>query len=265
MLKKTAYIVGAAFSFAVLFLGSPLMGWVFFPMLRLFAKDSLTHKINTTQRLKKTIRGFCWMTQVTGMMKADPSGFLLPEVLEPYRPRVWIANHPTLIDVFYFLAYAENTVCDVKPKHYKSFIFHNLLKQTLFVPAGDVDKTDSKFLESSEESVWMAGMMRALEAGYSVIVFPEGTRSPPSGGLHRFRLHRFRRGAFELAAKAKVPLRCFLIKAQGNMLKQKQPFWKVQEPIVCSYHWLCDEEVLDAETSRKAIATLYKSELSSHT
>ena len=60
---------------------------------------------------------------------------------------------------------------------------------------------------------------RQLALGFDVLVFPEGTRSPPGS------LHRFRRGAFEVACRSKVDTVLLGMDATPSALTKDLPFW----------------------------------------
>jgi 1-acyl-sn-glycerol-3-phosphate acyltransferase len=63
--------------------------------------------------------------------------------------------------------------------------------------------------------------MERLADGQSVLVFPEGTRSPEQG------LHELQRGAFEIARRTGVPVVPILITAAPPWLMKHQPWWAV--------------------------------------
>ncbi len=60
----------------------------------------------------------------------------------------------------------------------------------------------------------MQQALRKLESGRSVLIFPEGTRSPARG------LHRFKSGVFEIALRARVPIVPILITCEPPTLKK---------------------------------------------
>ena len=59
--------------------------------------------------------------------------------------------------------------------------------------------------------------------GFDVLVFPEGTRSPVGS------LQPFHRGAFELAARAKVPIVLLKLSCEPSALSKRLPIWKVAD------------------------------------
>ncbi len=75
-----------------------------------------------------------------------------------------IANHPTLLDVVFLVAFVDNAVCVVKDA-----LFHNFYVGFVIRMAGYVSNKDPDALIVSCEE--------ALYRGDTVIIFPEGTRS----------------------------------------------------------------------------------------
>jgi 1-acyl-sn-glycerol-3-phosphate acyltransferase len=59
-----------------------------------------------------------------------------------------------------------------------------------------------------------------LQEGFPVLVFPEGTRSPLGG------MHRFRRGAFEIAQRAGVPVVPLFLRCDPPALGKGTPVWR---------------------------------------
>ena len=103
----------------------------------------------------------------------------------PLRGTVIVANHPSLIDVLFFLSRYPNTL---------SLARHGLRRNPClgFVVSRLLLPDDATLLDLAPP---------LLAKGHNLLIFPEGTRSPQSGGLHPFR-----RGAAQLALRANAPI-----------------------------------------------------------
>jgi 1-acyl-sn-glycerol-3-phosphate acyltransferase len=105
-----------------------------------------------------------------------------------------VSNHPTLIDTLFMLAWMPRLTCVVKGSWYERFVLRWLMRGTNYIPgpgyAGDEE----------EETPVFDRMVEHLQKGFPLLVFPEGTRAPPDTLL------RFRRGGFEAAIRARVPI-----------------------------------------------------------
>ncbi len=125
--------------------------------------------------------------------------------IERGRPQVLMANHQGAYDIFALLAYLP-------------IEFKWLAKEELFrIPilgwamraAGYISidrKGKKKALESVERAV------AKIQEGTSVLVFPEGTRSPDG------KIHPFKRGGFTLAIRAGVPIVPISIRGSRDVL-----------------------------------------------
>ncbi|WP_367915431.1 1-acyl-sn-glycerol-3-phosphate acyltransferase [Leadbetterella sp. DM7] len=97
------------------------------------------------------------------------------------KPAVIIANHTSFLDILALGMLHPRTVFLVSDWVYNSPIFGKGVRFLGFYPV-------SKGLEGG-----MDQLKEKVDAGYSIIVFPEGTRSPDN------RIRRFHKGAFYLA------------------------------------------------------------------
>jgi 1-acyl-sn-glycerol-3-phosphate acyltransferase len=109
----------------------------------------------------------------------------------PEGPVVLVANHPGLFDVTALMAAIAHVTTAVKPR-----LFHRWWCRSLLRSAG--------LFEGAAGSHAIGHVVDAacarIHAGFHVLIFPEGTRSPAGS------LHRFGRTAFEIACRADVPI-----------------------------------------------------------
>jgi len=130
----------------------------------------------------------------------------------PGRPQgscVVIANHPTLMDVTAITAVLGGGCTIVKSALYRRRMLHPLL-----VGAGHVEGPGDDPISIGRVVDELVGRLRD---GFSVIVFPEGTRSP------RDRLGHFGRTAFEIACRAGVPLVSIGVRCSPRYLSKDDP------------------------------------------
>jgi 1-acyl-sn-glycerol-3-phosphate acyltransferase len=135
--------------------------------------------------------------------------------MERSAPLVVVANHPTLVDVTAVLARFDGLCCVVKAGLIRNVFVGRLLRM-----CGHIDGGDGGAMSGAAV---MQEALRRLEAGISVLVFPEGTRSPPGG------LNAFRRGAFEIASRAGVRVRPLVLTCNPPALSKGVPFWRQPE------------------------------------
>lgn len=134
-----------------------------------------------------------WSTHIVKKFEVDYT-VINPENLPKEGPVVFIANHQSYADILSFLYNIKN--------HQLSFIAKDTLGSIpvfgkwvlrirgIFIERGDVRAS----LRTINEGV------DYLKQGFSLVIFPEGTRSRSS------EMAEFKPGSFKLATKAKVPI-----------------------------------------------------------
>jgi len=129
------------------------------------------------------------------------------------KPSVIISNHQSLIDTPFMFKLYPKTIILTNDWVYNSPIF------------GLVSRLADFFTVSSGIDQIMEKLRERIEKGYSIIVFPEGTRSASHN------IQRFHRGAFYIAEELKVDIVPVLIHGSGGFLK-KGEFWGKRNPII---------------------------------
>ncbi|MEC8651547.1 MAG: lysophospholipid acyltransferase family protein [Planctomycetota bacterium] len=110
----------------------------------------------------------------------------------PDGPCIVIANHPTLVDVTAITAALGGAISIVKPG-----VYNRAMVKPLLFGLGHVEGPGPDPIRAGKV---VDDIVERLAWGIPVIIFPEGTRSPPAG------LAPFGRVAFEAARRAAVPL-----------------------------------------------------------
>lgn len=175
---------------------------------------------NCQRAVGAAFRLFHWYMRVLGLLDARhlPSEVPPSAEAEPGRasagvrgPVVMVANHPTLVDVTAILCAYPHACCMAGAKYATNPLFGRVLRLCGFINAGrDLTEISAGFNEAA----------RRLNQGFDILVFPEGTRSPPHG------LGLFQRGAFEIACRANVPIQPMLLRCEPSALTKDRPFWQ---------------------------------------
>jgi len=115
------------------------------------------------------------------------------ERVEPFRTRVYMVNHESLVDMPYLLSRipGANTTL-IKKEAFRVPLVGQAFRAVGFIAV------DRSSLAGARESVSKA--REILSRGYSVVIAPEGTRSRTG------KLGRFRSGGFRIAVAAGVPI-----------------------------------------------------------
>ena len=223
--------------FAAYGLAALTLGFVVLPLQRLVWRSSASSEhpqVRAQRAIHQTTRGWLWLVKLLGQVRVRETG---TEKLRE-RPVLVVANHPSLID---------------------SPVLTACMPQADFVVSAEW--TRNPFLRRTIEA---AGYLRAetgpalvrqavarLRAGRSVVVYPEGTRTPPGA------LRPFQRGIAHIALHAgcdivPVVIRVrprWLMKGQSlTQLHDETPEWHVEvgAPIRPTDHVLPGESRKDS-------------------
>lgn len=115
-----------------------------------------------------------------------------------------VANHPTLVDTTAIMASYPFLIVVAK-----SSVFYFPLLRLLLQFCGHTVAT----AQLGGEAALAEHLIERLKQGESVLLFPEATRSPDEGP------RPFRRGPFEIAVRAGVPIQPLLIDSGPGLLK----------------------------------------------
>jgi 1-acyl-sn-glycerol-3-phosphate acyltransferase len=148
---------------------------------------------------------------------------------------LFIANHPTLIDVVAIISCLPACQCIVKKSLLQNFWFGGLLRAAGYVA-------------NDHAAQLIDDCARRLHARYSLLIFPEGTRSPAEG------LHPFTRGAAQIALRTGAPIIPVVITCEPPTLLKGQPWYAVPtHPINLTLRFLPPLEIPPAVTGKQGI------------
>jgi len=120
------------------------------------------------------------------------------------RPAVMISNHQSHLDLMCLLMLTPKIVVITNEWAWRNPIYGALIRRAEYVPAA----------EGIEN--YMPQLRSLVERGYSILVFPEGTRSEDS------RIQRFHKGAFHLAETMGLDLLPVCLHGVGHVLPKRE-------------------------------------------
>lgn len=173
-------LLATALGFCIFGLGGLLLRLLVFPALTLWSPGHLLHR-RSRLVLHYSLRLYIWLLHALGLLELKVYG---SEKLN--RPgQLVLANHPSLLDVVFLISLIRNSNCIVKYS-----LWRNAFTRGPVVNAGYVSNGDSMAM--------VERCAASLQAGESLIIFPEGTRTTPGEPLH------FQRGAAQVALRSQV-------------------------------------------------------------
>jgi len=159
-----------------------------------------------------------WASLYTWCNPAWPVTIEGREKIDPATAYVIVANHQSLLDILVFFRLFNHYKWVSKIENFRlPFIGWNMrLNDYIELKRGD-----------KVSIVQMLKKCRqALDAGNSIMMFPEGTRSPDG------RLRRFKHGAFELAKDSRVPILPIVLSGTSNALPKRGFVLRGRHPIL---------------------------------
>jgi len=167
--------------------GGLLLAVFVFPVLNLanfFLPEGRRKYYKAQSVIHYSFKLFIRQMVVLGIMNLQVEGL---EKLLTDKPKLILANHPTLIDVVLLISLVRHTNCVVKKALWRDPFLGGVVRATGYISN---DGTDALIDDC----------VAALKNGDNLIIFPEGTRSVPGKDL------KFQRGAAHIAARSGVDI-----------------------------------------------------------
>lgn len=206
-LAKARRIVSLALVFPAFTVGSAVLSATL-PLVHLATPDRRRAVRRSQTIMHRALGAVSDLVRVLDLVRFDRRAHATDDL--PPGPCVLVANHPTLVDVIQVLACYDRTCVVAKREHIERHLVGAALRC-----AGHIDGGDGQ-LEDAQRVI--DECLARLTDGYSVLIFPEGTRSPVGD------MHAFHRGAFEIAARAGVPVVPLAISCEPPALKKGMPW-----------------------------------------
>jgi 1-acyl-sn-glycerol-3-phosphate acyltransferase len=190
-------------SFALFGLGGLLLRALVFPVLSLgLAPARRAAAARAVVRL--AFRAFVGVMRWLGVLRYEIHGL---EKLERGGLLI-LANHPTLIDTVFLMAFVRNADCIVKAALWK-----NPFTRGPVLAAG--------YIRNGGGAELVDACIGSLQAGNNLIVFPEGTRTAQGGAVE------FKRGAANIAVRGNRAVTPVVIRCEPPTLRKGEKWWRV--------------------------------------
>jgi 1-acyl-sn-glycerol-3-phosphate acyltransferase len=191
--------------FAAFGLSGLWFGFVRVPLLRLLHRDRARRGSATRRALRGTMRGLMGLFRALRVLDW--------EVVGPSPPAgsgtMVVCNHPSLIDAVMMLAVLPDAHCIVK----------DALTRNPFVSRA-IDGLG--YPDNARPEALVERCVAVLAAGHPMLVFPEGTRTPPGRAILPLQ-----RGAAYVAVRAACPVVLATIRVSEPTLYKGARWWEV--------------------------------------
>ncbi|MFL6671942.1 MAG: lysophospholipid acyltransferase family protein [Massilia sp.] len=197
-------VLATGLSFALFGLGGLVLRVLVFPVLSLAVPDPQRRVVVARTVVRLTFRLFVGIMRLLGVLRYELVGI---DKLERDGLLI-LANHPTLIDTVFLMAFVRNADCIVKGD-----LWNNPFTRGPVRAAGYIDNGDGAEL--------VEACIGSLRAGSNLIVFPEGTRTGRDGTIE------LKRGAANVAVRGARAVTPVLIRCQPRTLGKGEKWWHV--------------------------------------
>lgn len=172
-------LFATAVAYLLFGIGGVLIPLLALPIFYLLPGGLSERQIYTRRLVHRTFLIFIRIMRLLGILTWEISGL---DKLK--RPGILVlANHPTLLDVVFLIAFIPNADCIVKSRLMRNPAMRGFVTLTGYITNDNADT----LIDNAKAS---------LEQGSTLIIFPEGTRSKPSQGII------FQRGAANIVIRS---------------------------------------------------------------
>jgi 1-acyl-sn-glycerol-3-phosphate acyltransferase len=183
-----------------------VLAGVVMPILRIWPGSKERSEIRCQHAIHQFTRIYFSSLQWMGIASREVRG--AERLLE--RGQLIVANHPTLLDALLLMSLMPQADCVVKERYYQNPFLGGPARGAGYV----VSRNGPGMVEKCVEH---------LKRGRTVIIFPEGTRSPAGG------LGPFARGAAHIAIRSGLDPIPVTIRCEPATLFHGQAWWDVPD------------------------------------
>ena len=193
-----------ALSFSAFGIGALVVGGVLLPAIKLIPASREVKCLRARAAMSAALRFFVGFMHRMGGMTYEFHG--LERLGRP--GQMIVANHPSLIDVVFLLAFAPSAGCVVKQGLWRNPLTRWAVTMVEFIP-------------NDQAATMIESASRALSEKQVLIFFPEGTRTRPNQPMV------FHRSAANVALRAAAVVTPVYIRCHPTTLTKAEPWYRI--------------------------------------
>lgn len=197
-------VLATGFSFLLFAIGGLLLRVLVFPVLNLLIWERQQRVLMARRVIRLAFRGFVGCMRWLGVLKYDIRGL---ERLDRQGLLI-LANHPTLIDTVFLMAFVKRADCIVKGR-----LWDNPFTRGPVSAAG--------YISNEYGDGLVEDCISSLRRGSNLIIFPEGTRTAGDGQIN------LKRGAANIAVRSLSNVTPVVIRCLPPTLGKGVKWWQV--------------------------------------
>ncbi len=203
--------LASGIGFSVFGLGSLVLVLLAFPWVRLATRDPARRSRRARRLIERSFRLFIRTLVVLGAIGVE---YRHLEKLATPGPKLILANHPSLIDVCLLVSFIPDADCVVKRDAWSNPFLAGVVRAADYIPN-----------DGGEELIETC--VARLRAGRTLVLFPEGTRSPKG------ELRGFKRGAARIALQAGCAVQLVDVACRPPFLGKGDAWYQVPGTLPC--------------------------------
>ncbi len=211
---RSIRLVTTGLSFLFFGIGGLILALVYFPLMRLFVWDSDKRAKISQASVHWAFRLFIEFMQLMGTVSYEIHG---AEKLKNCRGTVVVANHPSLLDVVFMMAFMRRTRAVVKNSVATNPFMGGVIRSSNYIP------------NTGDPEALIQACSDALSEGANLCVFPEGSRTPIGQKV------KYQRGFSYVALKSKAPVLVVTIEVTPPSLRKGEPWYSIPAK---KSHWI---------------------------
>jgi len=197
------FLVTAA-GFLLFGTGAFVVGVVILPLVSILSAPRDKRRRRARAAIRLPLRFYLLLLSRLGGLRYEMHG--LERLGRP--GQLIIANHPTLLDVVFLLAFVPSANCVVKQALWRNLLTRNAV-------------TLAEYITNQPTAEMIDAASRALAEGQALIMFPEGTRTRPGEPM------AFHRGAANVALRAARCVTPVYISCEPTTLTKTEPWYRI--------------------------------------
>ena len=207
MMQKINYywrLIATAIAFTLFGIGGVIVPLLALPVLYLLPGGVSTRQLRARKLVHWTFRVYIHIMRLLGILTWE-----IDHLDRLQRPGILVlANHPTLLDVVFLVAFIPHSDCIVKSR-------------LMMNPAMRGFVTLTGYITNDSAETLMESAKQSLQRGSALIVFPEGTRTQSGQDLS------FQRGAANIIVRASVVPTPVVIQCEPATLSKQHKWYHI--------------------------------------
>lgn len=206
LLNRGWRLVATGISFTTFGVGGIVLWLVAFPCLNILVWKSAQRRYFARTIIRYSFRAFIGLMNFLGVLRYQ----IIGEEKLARQGLLLLANHPSLIDTVFLMAFVKDADCIVK-----SGLWNNPFTR------GPVRA--AAYINNEQGTELLDACIASLKDGNNLIIFPEGTRTPANGNI------QLKRGAANIAVRGLQNLTPIIIHCEPQTLGKGVPWWRIPE------------------------------------